>query len=86
MPMKICNCGRRMGRYDHRCKICDKIYYDKLYNENKAIVSKGKCPTCGATLRQNLSLTGWWQCSQFGADTHRLDPSKPACDFQCFTE
>ena len=31
------------------------------------------------------ALTGWYQCSQFGADTHRADPSQPACDFQTST-
>jgi hypothetical protein len=42
------------------------------------------CPCCGAKIRRNMSLTGWWQCEQFGAVTHRKDPSKPACSWQAF--
>lgn len=50
-----------------------------------AIVKTGHCPHCGSGLRRNLSLLGWWQCDQFGADGFRKDDSKPACDFQTFT-
>lgn len=28
--------------------------------ETRAVVATGKCPTCSAGLRQNLSITGWW--------------------------
>ena len=45
-----------------------------------------RCPTCGGTVRQNLSLTGWVQCAQYGAKGFRLDDNKPACDWQGFTE
>lgn len=44
-----------------------------------------RCPTCGGTVRQNLSLTGWVQCAQYGAKGFRLDDNKPACDWQGFT-
>lgn len=44
-----------------------------------------RCPQCGSTVRQNLSLTGWVQCAQFGAPSFRLDSTKPACDWQGFT-
>lgn len=56
------------------------------YAEAEAVVATGKCPVCGRPLRRNLSLTGWWQCSQLGAVGFRADASKPSCDFQTFTE
>ena len=52
----------------------------------RVVVSSGKCPQCGATLRRNLALAGWWQCSQYGADGFRADSSKPSCSWQGFTE
>ena len=57
----------------------------KAQAEARAIVVTGKCPDCGAPLRQNLSITGWWQCEQLGAVGFRKDANKPACSFQCFT-
>ena len=51
----------------------------------RAVVESGTCPTCGAGVHRNLSLTGWWQCDQFGAETHRKDAAKPACSWQGFT-
>jgi ribosomal protein L37AE/L43A len=52
----------------------------------RAIVATGKCPECGSKLRRNLSMTGWWQCAQFGSDGFRADDAKPACGWQGFTE
>lgn len=52
----------------------------------RAIVTTGVCPDCGAGLRRNNSLTGWWQCQQFGAEGFRKDSSKPSCNWQGFTE
>ena len=52
----------------------------------RSVVATGHCPQCGAPLRRNWALTGWWQCSQFGADGFRADSSKPSCDWQGFTE
>jgi ssDNA-binding Zn-finger/Zn-ribbon topoisomerase 1 len=48
-------------------------------------VALNKCPLCGAPLRRNLSITGWWQCSQYGAEGFRADSSKPSCSWQGFT-
>lgn len=48
-------------------------------------VQSNRCPQCGRPVRRNLSITGWIQCSQFGADTHRADKSQPACPWQGFT-
>lgn len=53
--------------------------------ETRAVVATGKCPQCGRGLRRNLSLTGWWQCEQLGAEGFRKDPNAPACSWQGFT-
>jgi len=45
-----------------------------------------RCPTCSGTVRQNLALTGWVQCAQYGAPSFRLFPDRPSCDWQGFTE
>lgn len=50
------------------------------------VVRGGICPDCGKGLKLNLSLAGWWQCEQFGAEGFRKDSSKPACSWQGFTE
>lgn len=52
----------------------------------RAIVATGKCPDCGRALRRNLSISGWWQCSQLGAVGFRVDASAPSCNWQGFTE
>ena len=59
---------------------------EAIHAENRRILATGCCPLCRSALRQNLSMSGWWQCSQFGAVGFRADASKPACDFQMFTE
>lgn len=56
----------------------------KARNEELREAIANGCPCCGAKMKRNLSLTGWWQCSQFGADGFRADNSKPACNFQGF--
>ncbi len=56
------------------------------HEETKRVVASGKCPLCGGGLRRNLSLTGWWQCEQLGAEGFRKDPAKPSCSWQGFTE
>jgi len=55
-------------------------------NETRKIVATGKCPVCGMALTRNLSIAGWWMCSQKGAAGFRADASKPSCDWQGFTE
>jgi hypothetical protein len=59
---------------------------DAAHAEMRAHVARGTCPTCGAPLKANLSITGWWQCAQLGAVGFRRDAAKPSCDFQGFTE
>lgn len=73
-------CSTRSERAAYRAKM------ERLYEINKGIVAAGKCPDCGAGLRRNLSIAGWWQCQQFGAVGFRKDAAKSSCDFQIFTE
>lgn len=49
------------------------------------IVETGICPQCKAGIRRNSSMTGWYQCDQFGTEGFRKDDSKPACSWQTFT-
>lgn len=53
--------------------------------EVQRIVATRTCPLCGSALRRNLSLTGWWQCAQFGTEQFREDPRKSQCNWQGFT-
>lgn len=53
--------------------------------ETRAVVASGRCPCCKSGLKRNLSLTGWWQCEQYGSDGFRKDSSKPHCNWQGFT-
>ncbi len=73
-----------------------KVERDRLKAENEAKrqarhaeVAKAievGCPECGAKIRRNLSMTGWWQCSQLGAEGFRADSSKPSCSWQTFAD
>lgn len=63
-----------------------KARIEKAHAEAREILKTGKCPRCGRSLRRNLALSGWWQCSQLGAEGFRADASQPSCDFQMFTE
>ena len=83
---KRCSCGRVMSKSATRCTKCYKEHMDQVYAAASRIVETGKCPDCGAPLRRNLALCGWWQCSQFGAEGFRADSSKPQCDYQTFTK
>lgn len=70
-------------------RIADKATADQMHaarEEVRRVVASGKCPRCSRPLRRNLSMTGWWQCSQLGAEGFRADPSQPSCDWQGFTE
>lgn len=58
----------------------------KAQAETRAVVKTGNCPCCGAGLRRNPSLTGWWQCEQYGSEGFRKDSARPACSWQGFTE
>jgi hypothetical protein len=63
-----------------------KLAQAARYAKVRAIVAGGGCPQCGAKLKRNLSLIGWWQCEQYGAIAFRKDPAKPPCSWQGFTE
>lgn len=62
------------------------LHLKEIHQANREIVSLGKCPTCGRGIERNLSLAGWWQCEQFGAENFRKNPELPPCNWQCFTE
>lgn len=67
-------------------RLAHKARMDAIRAEVLAVVQTGKCPCCGAGLRRNYSITGWWQCEQYGSEGFRKDSSKPACGWQGFTE
>lgn len=71
--------ARRIQRAAQNARI------EAAHAATRDIVASGKCPDCGGPLRCNLSITGWWQCKQFGAVGFRADASKPSCDWQGFT-
>lgn len=83
---KLCSCGRRMSKHSTTCTRCHDQRMEELCMQARAIVAKGCCPTCGSGLQRNLSLTGWWQCEQYGAPQYRKDPTKDGCSFQTFTD
>lgn len=62
-----------------------KARIEQSQAETRAIVAAGVCPSCGSKVVRNLALTGWWQCEQYGAETHRARPSEPSCSWQGFT-
>ena len=62
------------------------VRMDEAREAARYAVAQNKCPHCGAPLRRNLALTGWWQCSQYGAEGFRADSSKPSCSWQGFTQ
>lgn len=57
----------------------------RAHEEASYALQHNRCPTCGKTVRRNLSLTGWVQCSQFGAPAFRQDATLPPCEWQGFT-
>lgn len=60
----------------------------ELLDVARASVASGSCPECGAKLRRNLAIAGWFQCGRFGTDNFRAPEyvGDPACTFQAFTE
>ena len=79
-------CGARRPKFLNMCRTCTKAELDAHFAEQRRIVATNTCPTCGAGLKRNSSMRGWWQCEQFGAERFRKDPSQPSCNFQTFTE
>lgn len=73
----------RAARKAEQQRTADRL--KAIYDENIRIVTEGRCPECGDALKRNLSMTGWYQCVQLGAEGFRKDASRPSCRFQCFT-
>ncbi len=85
MTVSRCECGKRKSRDATHCRDCHKRILEEHYAEARKIVESGKCPQCGSGLRRNTSMTGWWQCRQYGAEQFRERLSEPPCSFQTFT-
>lgn len=81
-----CNtCGKVVSKYSrNECSECYQKRSALEKEKNREIARKGICPICGRKLQRNLSLTGWYQCSQLGSEVFRVDPSQPSCSFQFF--
>ena len=83
---KCPKCGKRKSKNAMICRVCELRLSDARRTRAQAIVATGKCPLCGRTVKRNWSLSGWWQCEQFGSMQFRTDPTQPSCEFQIFTE
>ena len=81
-----CECGGRKSKHVPLCNKCLAAKNAARTSESRAIVATGECPCCGSKIARNWSLAGWWQCEQYGAETHRARPGAPACSWQTFTE
>lgn len=80
-----CDCGRKMSKNTSTCKTCLDARLKRAQDAAQSIVAGGRCPHCAAPLRRNLAITGWWQCSQYGAETFRARADLPSCSYQTFT-
>lgn len=67
-------------------KLAEKAKLEARQAEARAVVATGKCPQCGCKIRRNMSMTGWYQCEQYGSEGFRKDSTKPSCSWQTFTE
>lgn len=77
------------GQKAAQTRAFNKTQKDKIAQiqaQVRNIVATGKCPNCNRKLVRNLSLRGWWQCSQYGSEQFRIEPSEKACSWQGFTE
>ena len=81
-----CKCGKACSKHLQECPKCFKARMGLLHAAAVKIVQSGACPQCGAAIRRNLSMAGWWQCAQYGAVGFRADAQKPSCNWQVFTE
>jgi len=88
MKITRCACGNRMSRYSERCNLCHSVRMAEIHSLARRIVATGKCPGCGAALKLNTSMAGWWQCGRYGCDSFRLPEYRGTgdCSFQTFTE
>lgn len=74
-----------MPRLTKAEKAAIKAKNDARIAEAVRIVTGGVCPQCGAGIRRNLAMTGWYHCKQLGAVGFRQDAAKPSCSWQTFT-
>jgi len=76
---KCPKCGKRRSQYLPYCNKCMDAAHAESIAKAQAVVKAGKCPMCGAGLKRNLALNGWWQCETLGIGRENK------CPFQCFT-
>lgn len=55
------------------------------YRITREALASNSCPSCGAGVHRNLSLSGWVQCDRSGAPGFRRDTTGAACSWQGFT-
>jgi len=82
MTVSKCSCGRRKSQHVPYCCKCTAERTERRNAECRAILATGKCPECGSALKRNLSLSGWWQCEQYGTTGFRARDNDPQCSFQ----
>ena len=70
---------RRLARNASKARI------EAARNIAQSALALNRCPDCGRAVKRNLALTGWVQCSQYGAEGFRADSTQPACSWQGFT-
>ena len=76
---KCPKCGKRRSQYLPYCNKCMDQQHAESVAKAQAIVASGTCPKCGAGLKRNLALAGWWQCET------TMIGGPNVCTFQCFT-
>ena len=82
--MKHMNTTKKTRSEKKAEQIAHKSRMDRLRAEVQSVVDTGICPCCGAKLRRNISLSGWWQCEQYGSEGFRKNSALPACSWQGF--
>ena len=78
-------CNRKATKALPVCSKCSKEEREARYAEAQAIVESGNCPDCGCNIKRNSSLTGWYQCEQYGSVGFRKRDDQPSCGWQAFT-
>ena len=68
----------------HAEKIRQRMRMESANKEADKAFRENRCPSCAETVKLNLSLTGWVQCVQFGAEGFRKDATRPSCNWQGF--
>jgi len=81
-----CECGRVKSQYANICNKCGAEKVAARNAEYRTILATGTCPKCGSALRRNLSISGWYQCEQYGSVGFRARDNDAQCSFQMVIE